>query len=162
MDKYQKFGNFLESLKNKNQDSALIESIKQGFKICMENEYGNENEYGTSNIDEIVSSYIEAMLWTEVDEIKDKGIEDLSPESLNSIKTDVTTFYEKNKELIDMLPAEYGHEQIGHDFWLTRNGHGAGFWDRGLGELGDKLTDATKEFGESNLYIGDDGKLYIQ
>lgn len=22
-------------------------------------------------------------------------------------------------------------EQAGHDFWLTRNGHGAGFWDRG-------------------------------
>lgn len=21
-------------------------------------------------------------------------------------------------------------EQVGHDFWLTRQGHGAGFWDR--------------------------------
>lgn len=25
---------------------------------------------------------------------------------------------------------EYNPEQIGHDLWLTRNGHGAGFWDR--------------------------------
>lgn len=25
---------------------------------------------------------------------------------------------------------EYPAEQVGHDLWLTRNGHGAGFWDR--------------------------------
>jgi hypothetical protein len=24
----------------------------------------------------------------------------------------------------------YSPEQLGHDLWLTRNGHGAGFWDR--------------------------------
>lgn len=30
------------------------------------------------------------------------------------------------------LSTAYPHmaEQIGHDLWLTRNGHGAGFWDR--------------------------------
>jgi hypothetical protein len=51
-------------------------------------------------------------------------------------------------------------EYAGHDFWLTRNGHGAGFWDRGLGELGDRLTAACKPYGEIYLYIGDDGKVY--
>lgn len=39
-------------------------------------------------------------------------------------------------------------EYAGHDFWLTRNGHGAGFWDRGLGDLGDRLTEAAKVYGE--------------
>lgn len=39
-------------------------------------------------------------------------------------------------------------ERAGHDFWLTRNGHGAGFWDRGLGDLGDRLTEAAKVYGE--------------
>lgn len=38
---------------------------------------------------------------------------------------------------IDNEPAE---ARAGHDLWLTRNGHGAGFWDRDLGELGDRLT----------------------
>jgi hypothetical protein len=51
--------------------------------------------------------------------------------------------------------------QIGHDFWLTRNRHGAGFWDRGLGDLGDKLTAAAHTYGESNLYVGDDGQVYV-
>lgn len=52
-------------------------------------------------------------------------------------------------------------ELAGHDFWLTRNGHGAGFWDRGLGDVGVTLSAACRPYGESNLYIGDDGKLYV-
>lgn len=59
-------------------------------------------------------------------------------------------------EKADHSPAHDGWELAGHDFWLTRNGHGVGFWDRGLGELGDKLTEAAKTFGEVNLYLGDD------
>lgn len=49
-----------------------------------------------------------------------------------------------------------GWDSLGHDFWLTRNGHGAGFWDRGLGPLGQRLTDAAKVYGEANLYVRDD------
>lgn len=42
--------------------------------------------------------------------------------------------------------------QLAHDFSLTRNGHGAGFWDRGLGELGEWLTVMSRDFGEQSLY----------
>lgn len=51
-------------------------------------------------------------------------------------------------------------KQLGHDLWLTRNRHGAGFWDRGLGEIGDKLTELAQSYGGVTLYIGDDGKIY--
>ena len=40
-------------------------------------------------------------------------------------------------------------------------GHGAGFWDRGLGALGKRLTDASKLYGESDEYVGDDGRIHI-
>lgn len=39
--------------------------------------------------------------------------------------------------------------QCGHDFLLTRSGHGAGFWDRGLGEVGERLTAASKPYGDT-------------
>lgn len=42
--------------------------------------------------------------------------------------------------------------QFGHDFWLTRNGHGAGFWDRGFPE-GAALTKAAKSFGSIDIYV---------
>ncbi len=52
-------------------------------------------------------------------------------------------------------------DQFAHDFWLTRNRHGAGFWDRGLGELGNRLTELAHTYGSCDLYIGDDGLIYI-
>lgn len=37
------------------------------------------------------------------------------------------------------------------DFWLTRNRHGAGFWDRGAGDVGKRLTQAAHGFGEQDV-----------
>jgi hypothetical protein len=51
-------------------------------------------------------------------------------------------------------------DYAGHDFWLTRNGHGAGFWDRGLGELGERLSEAAKAYGSVDLYPMQDGRIY--
>ncbi len=46
--------------------------------------------------------------------------------------------------------------RIGHDFWLTRNGHGAGFWDGDYGSYGDLLTEVCQNnFGECNLFAVD-------
>jgi hypothetical protein len=60
-------------------------------------------------------------------------------------------------EELDKLDAE----KCGHDFWLTRNGHGAGFWDRSelkAHDLGERLTKLCKEFPEYNL-LGDGKKV---
>ena len=47
-----------------------------------------------------------------------------------------------------------------HDFWLTGNRHGAGFWDRGYGADGDTLTEAAHGYGDVDLYVGDDGQIH--
>lgn len=63
--------------------------------------------------------------------------------------------------------------QLGHDFWLTRNRQGAGFWDRenletegvyaGKGQtLGEYLTECAQSFGERALISGDDGLLHLE
>ena len=45
----------------------------------------------------------------------------------------------------------------GHDFFLTRNGHGAGFWDSpemyGGQENADKLTEIANSFGNVDCYV---------
>lgn len=51
-------------------------------------------------------------------------------------------------------------DQVGYDFILTRNGHGAGFWDRGLGEVGDWLSAMAKPFGTQDAYVSD-GVVYV-
>ena len=42
--------------------------------------------------------------------------------------------------------------QNGHDFCLSRNGHGAGFFDRGYGEIGDKLQDICRSWSDMGVY----------
>ena len=49
----------------------------------------------------------------------------------------------------------------GHDFWLTRNGHGAGFWDGDWPlPYADLLDKAAQAAGTCDLYVGDDGMIY--
>lgn len=47
----------------------------------------------------------------------------------------------------------------GHDFALSQNGHGTGFWDRGYGDLGDRLHKAAKAHGEASLMPNADGTV---
>lgn len=54
----------------------------------------------------------------------------------------------------------FGPESFGANFHLTRSGHGAGYWDRGAGELGDRLTSLCDGYRGLELYLGDDGRTY--
>lgn len=47
--------------------------------------------------------------------------------------------------------SQYTWSTAGHDFYLTREGHGAGFWDRGLGMVGTALTKVAKDAGGSSF-----------
>lgn len=72
-------------------------------------------------------------------------------------------FIAANSELIDTAKetlSKYDDGSVGHDFWLSRNGHGAGFFDRGNEDVWDELQDAAKKFKEVDLYLGDDGKIH--
>lgn len=112
----------------------------------------------------IVKAYTECALWASTDdddEPLDNGERELSDAARAQFEADCAAFMDYCAEAIgNDWHAGQTFEQIGHDFWLTRNRHGAGFWDRGLGELGSKLTDAAHTFGSCDLYIGDDGLVY--
>lgn len=114
--------------------------------------------------------YVECALWssthyededdsgTPMDDIV--GADDLADEAKASIREECDAFLDGEYDDLLAYCDERSLEHAGHDFWLTRNGHGAGFWDRGLGELGGRLSNASKPYGSCDLYIGDDGKVY--
>ena len=109
-----------------------------------------------------LEAYIEAALWSSTDddgEPMDDSYDygDISFATRQEMRKDVEAFIRVN--VADIGDMDAG--QVGHDFWLTRNHHGAGFWDRGLGARGKRLTDAAHVYGESDIYVGDDGKLYV-
>ena len=104
-------------------------------------------------------AYAEAALWTSTDNdgspLDELGVDSLAEETVAKMKADCRKFYLENQADIE------DPYEAGHDFWLTRNHHGAGFWDRGLDEeVGARLTKASHAFGEVDLYVGDDGLIY--
>ena len=143
-------------------------------------------EIEPEGLEEFLDAYIEAALWSSTDESDDSGGEpldknygedDIAPETLVRMRADCLAFlnHRLGGRLIgiaERLEAE-GKWSLpggvecsvmacaGHDLWLTRCGHGCGYWDgdwpKGIAEGLDKLA---KEFGEFSLYIGDDGLIY--
>jgi hypothetical protein len=116
--------------------------------------------------DEFFEQYIETLLWSETTEDGSPLDDDFSTDDIGNIeeiKSEVLDFFNSAlpaiSEAIEKHP-HYDISQAGHDYALTRNDHGAGFWDRGLGNIGTTLTDMAKAYGSCNLYVGDDGKLY--
>jgi len=108
----------------------------------------------------MVRQYAETALWSSHDYGEELdanyGVSDIDRKTMREFEEDCAAFLDSNAtDLVEMDPG-----QAGHDFWLTRNGHGAGFWDRGLGELGTRLTKAAHVYGGVDLYVGDDGKVH--
>ncbi len=110
----------------------------------------------------IADAYREAVRFTECHcDNPDMEYAEFSPSFVQQSEDDCLNFLEALGDLAEALDnAGHTPERIGHDFWLTRNGHGAGFWDRGLGELGAKVTDLAHSFGSVDCYAGDDGLIY--
>jgi len=122
-----------------------------------------------------VRAYITAALWTE-DPHAPSGDYATSgrPEALYARLTaaavrrmiqECNVFQFANREtLARFSPSD---ESNGHDFWLTRNHHGAGFWDRPqraeaeCRELAARLTDAAHASGERSLAFHK-GRIYYQ
>jgi hypothetical protein len=111
-------------------------------------------------MDKFIESYIETALLSSTDSSDhpldcNYDTEDISPECMARMVEDCKAFQETASDMIA------GREwRAGHDFWLTRNGHGAGFWDGDWPEHGKKLTEISKAYGSVDLYVGDDDKIY--
>ena len=117
-------------------------------------------------IQEALDAYLECALWASADDDGEPidvtySVTDIAPESILAAETDVSNFMHLLADEGIAWGDKMSPAQLGHDLWLTRNHHGAGFWDRGLGELGGKLTHWAHTFGESNAYVGDDGRIYL-
>jgi hypothetical protein len=132
------------------------------------------------DIEAVIAQYVETMLWSEScngtaggdhehtttdPQDCDASLEyigyestDLALVAMKAVRADVQDFCEANAaDLADLSPSD-----IGHNFLLSRNRHGTGFWDRGWGERGDRLHAAATIYGSMGAYVGDDDQVYVQ
>ncbi|WP_316172865.1 hypothetical protein [Bradyrhizobium sp. SZCCHNRI2049] len=148
----------------------------------------NVNDYRAfEKLDAFTRGYIEAMFFTETSPAYDSdewhtpecqkaqeegradgtipgdaAFDDLTPEALAEIIADCEAFQRDNEALLEAAyeTPRYDADRAGNDYWYTRNGHGCGFWDRGLGEVGDKLSDACR-YSSVDLFYTEAGKVGI-
>jgi hypothetical protein len=116
-------------------------------------------------MDKFTAAYVEAALWSSMDEStpsggypldRNYGPDDITPETLELMKADCAKFQEAHAD--DIAP-DLG--LAGYHFWLTRCGHGSGFWAGHWAEkVGERLTEASHKYGEFHLYVGDDGRIH--
>ena len=125
-------------------------------------------------LDAFTWAYIDAALWSTNDESTPDGgvpldthygVNDIAPATLESMVADCATFQADNAALLIDKNCHYKRcpmlEYAGHDFWLTRQHHGCGYWDGDWEDAAGKaLTEAAGRFREVSLYIGDDGLIY--
>lgn len=105
-------------------------------------------------LDTFTRQYLETALWASMDEHDEPfdanwSVGDFAPESVAQAVKDCAAFQEENAALLE----GFDLGTAGHDFWLTRNRHGAGFWDGEYRkETGEKLTQACRKYRELNLF----------
>lgn len=114
-----------------------------------------------SNIQTLFDAYLEAAVWADEPFGYDGQV--FSDNALAEAWGDCQDFLDTFGEEIDAL----GHyAQAGHDLWLTRNGHGAGFWDREDDvwpkNMRDRMTQYAEMLGECSLYISDDNEIEFE
>jgi len=124
----------------------LSESYKKRLKLLSGILSESDVEAGI-DLDSVVHSYLHAALWTsELDSEYDTH--EIDDDSISKAVADCRRFVELAGDLLNGLE----ESEIGHDFWLSRNGHGAGFFDKGLGEIGDRLQEIARSFREINVF----------
>ena len=118
----------------------------------------------TDSITLFALQYCETALWSSVGDDSDSvtddhAILDIDADTLKAMALVADTFAADNADDLESHP---DGTMGAHDLWLTRNGHGCGFWDGDWPEpQASRLTDAANKLGHCDLYVGDDGKIYI-
>lgn len=126
-----------------------------------------------ATLDDFTQGYIEAMFFTNAscaddDDLENAIVAELAPDALVQIVKECADFQTTNAALLESVygvqgryeKTPYTAQRAGNDYWYTRNGHGTGFWDRGLDAAGDALAAAARHSAQ-DVYRGDDGLVHL-
>lgn len=110
---------------------------------------------------EVLKGYLTGAIWTEGETTDKFTIDDLSEDSQIQAYIDIKEFIKNaGEDAVSEAVEEHGLSHLGMDIWLTRNSHGAGFFDHSY-EHEDELMKAAHDLKGVELYVGDDNELHF-
>lgn len=132
-----------------------------------------------SQLDSLTRAYLVTALWSSTDTRggedipldREHGLSDLAPAAVEMAMRDCARFSSAMESTlaaaIESCEVVCGPDfdewgRAGHDLWLTRNGHGAGFWDGDWPEpYASQLSAYARAQGSVDAYVGDDGMIHF-
>lgn len=153
------------------QDEIWFECLEE---VCDEFDVGVINGEGDPcdmfitkyfSADGFVHGYVSCALWTAAEELGDRDTSDVRRSSMCDVIKECVSFQIIHAELLQQaydLPYGYTPESAGRDFWLSRNGHGAGFFDRGREPYWRALQSAAKTYGSREVVEDREGYVVIE
>jgi hypothetical protein len=118
-------------------------------------------------LDSFTQQYLETALWSSTDDNgepldENYTLQDFAPETIKQAVEDCEAFQRDQAELLEQAYERDGYDasNAGHDFWLSRNGHGAGFFDRGREDHWTDLQAEARTWGTVDLFVADTGEIY--
>jgi hypothetical protein len=119
-----------------------------------------------NDFDTFFEHFLICALWSSIDDEgepmdKHHSITDIDPDCLQRLKAHALSFWTRCWYYLDHEdPAPRNVVQkAGHDFWLTSQGHGCGFWDGGWPKYGDMLTKLSECYPpEMQILFTEEGK----
>lgn len=127
-----------------------------------------------SDFDDFVNGAVKTVLWTgtyskgpdsdleTLDEAVDGVYDDdvLKAQIIAANQEEWEAFFTEEEDALRALNPDFG--QHGHDFVLTTGDHGAGFWDRGYGDEGKRLSEICEGYRSSHAFYGDPDNLQYE
>lgn len=118
--------------------------------------------------EQFLQGLLACMLWSSTNDKEghlddDFSIADIHPSTSASLAARCNQFIDANAADLAWATSQPGYDfaHAGHDLMLSANGHGSGYFDRDLGEVGERLQKAAQQAGPIEAYAGDDGKVHV-
>jgi hypothetical protein len=139
------------------EEERLMDDVK-GYNNTVSTDYDDESDESESELKllKILRNKLNTNIITKF--TKDH----IDYDSLIQSYVDIKNFI-KNAGSDGIIEAieDNGNYQLGVDFWLTRNGHGSGFFNHSY-QFEDDLMNAARKSKEIYVELGDDNKLYFR
>lgn len=110
-------------------------------------------------VDSFTQGYLDCAEWLLDEEVNRDKLRGWSRDARLRAQGDCEQFQRENAAELNAYYEVTGRDEAdaGHDFFLTRNGHGAGFWDRDSDPVNhpvlDQLTEASHGYGDADAYV---------
>jgi hypothetical protein len=118
------------------------------------------------NFESFFNQFLITALWSSSDDNEQPldrrfTVHDFTPEAAEVLRAHALSFWSRMYYYIEHEKGGRTDSDAGHDFWLTMNGHGAGFWDGDWPVYGEQLTKLAGCYPQIGITVTDDNRLSI-